>query len=94
MTIVEFARATGYAQTYIQRACRQGKIPATMDRGKYEISANLVPVYRAKKAKIWEKEGRNVYNDSRIYQNALDEYNATHGTDYSYGQAVCKGLIG
>ena len=94
MTAEEFAKATGYAPAYIRLACRNGRIPADYVSNVWDISPGLVPVWKAKKVKKWERAGKTIHNDVRVYQGALDEYNALHGTDYSYGIAVSKGLIG
>lgn len=93
MTSAEFARKTGYTTYIISNACRTGKIPCKRYNGKYDIDSSLVPVWRAKRKKLTVKKGGNIHNSSVLYQSAVDEYNAKHGTDLSYGQAVAKGVI-
>ena len=93
MTAKQFALATGYAETYIQNACKTGKIPCSMWGGKWEISPNLVPVWAAKKNRRINKSGKTIHNSATVYQRELDKYNKEHGTRYSYGEAVSKGLI-
>ena len=93
MTVDKFAKITGYNKGYIQKSCREGRIPAEFSCGKYDISPALVPSWKAKRNKKLENRGQSIHNNLRMYQDALDEYNRIHGTKYSYGEAVSRGLI-
>ncbi len=93
MTVKQFALATGYAHTYIQSACKKGRIPCTMCNGKWEISPALVPLWAAKRCRPAQKSGKTIHNSVTVYQREVDRYNARHGTQYSYGEAVAKELI-
>ena len=94
MTVTQFALATGYSRGSILNACKTGRLPCDYYKGKYEISPNLVPVWKAKKNKRpIVLGGRNIHNNVTMYQRALDEYNRKNGKDLSYGQAVMLGVI-
>ena len=91
MTINQFANATGFSPSYIRNACRIGKIPCDMLYGAYEIPSGLVGVWRAKRPA--KADRRTIKNSVTAYQHALDRYNETHGTGYSYGMAVHLGIL-
>ena len=91
MTVNQFALATGYCAGYIANLCRQGKIPARMVLGAYEISEKQVPFWQAKRNR--KAHWGTVETSVTLYQRAVDRYNKSHGTDYSYGQAVALGVI-
>ena len=91
MTIQQFAEKTGYSPSYIGQACRKGKIPCDMWNGVYEIPSWLVSVWIKKRQR--KNNGKTLKNSVSLYQKALDKYNNENGTYYSYGQAVCHGLL-
>ena len=91
MTIQQFAIETGFSPSYIRIACRTGKIPCEMWYGAYDIPDRLVSVWAKRKGGADYRT--TLKNSVSLYQKALDRYNAHHGTHYSYGQAVSKGIL-
>ena len=93
MNAKEFAMATGFTQAHIQRACKKGEIKCTKKGKAYDIPISLIPAWKAKKNVPKERKKKGIDRCSREYQNELDIYNARNGTEYSYGEAVAKGVL-
>lgn len=96
MTCNEFAAATGYSPEAVRHMVKRGALPALrviVGKDKWDISPALVEKWRAKKYRTSRLAGKTPATSVTLYVRALIAYNKKHGTNYSYGEAVTKGVI-
>lgn len=96
MTCNEFAAATGYSPEAVCSMVNRGALPAVRVIGgkdKWDISPALVEKWRAKKYRTSRLAGKTPATSVTLYMRELVAYNKKNKKNYSYGEAVMKGVI-
>lgn len=101
MKVKDFAKQTGYHERHIRKLIKTGEIEAvkrtalTPGGRFWDIDPAYVPIVRERKPGDLKQviEKPKPKQSLRRAVRELIAYNKKHGTDYSYGYAVVKGII-